>query len=138
MVIKFCLKQIIIDHRYRAPELLVGDTNYGRAIDVWAIGCLLAELANGQPLFAGDTDLKTLQLILSNIGGKLTDKQRKALEKNPIFEGLDVIKMCNETSNWSIDKKLPELDENAKEILKCCLCIDPAQRIDCTNLLRLK
>jgi len=30
---------------YRAPELLVGDTKYGPQVDVWAIGCVLAELA---------------------------------------------------------------------------------------------
>jgi serine/threonine protein kinase len=30
---------------YRAPELLVGDTHYGPQVDVWAVGCVLAELA---------------------------------------------------------------------------------------------
>ena len=29
---------------YRAPELLVGDTQYGPKVDVWAIGCVFAEL----------------------------------------------------------------------------------------------
>ena len=29
---------------YRAPELLVGDKHYGSAVDVWAVGCLFAEL----------------------------------------------------------------------------------------------
>jgi serine/threonine protein kinase len=29
---------------YRAPELLVGDTQYGPAVDVWAIGCVFAEV----------------------------------------------------------------------------------------------
>lgn len=53
---------------YRAPELLVGDTNYGEAIDVWAIGCLFAELTNGRPLFPGETDLKTLHLIMCLVG----------------------------------------------------------------------
>jgi cyclin-dependent kinase-like len=32
---------------YRAPELLVGDANYSKAVDVWAIGCIFAELYNG-------------------------------------------------------------------------------------------
>lgn len=34
---------------YRAPELLVGDTQYGTPVDVWAIGCLFAELIRGDP-----------------------------------------------------------------------------------------
>jgi cyclin-dependent kinase-like len=49
---------------YRAPELLVGDAAYDETVDVWAIGCIVAELYNGQPLFPGDSDLHTLQLIL--------------------------------------------------------------------------
>ena len=53
---------------YRAPELLVGDANYSKAVDVWAIGCIMAEMTNGLPLFPGDSDLHTLELILQNMG----------------------------------------------------------------------
>ncbi|KAJ8044669.1 Cyclin-dependent kinase-like 1 [Holothuria leucospilota] len=38
---------------YRAPELLVGDTKYGPPVDVWAIGCVTAELISGQALWPG-------------------------------------------------------------------------------------
>lgn len=49
---------------YRAPELLVGDMIYGAEVDIWAAGCLFAEIFNGMPLFPGDSDLHTLELIL--------------------------------------------------------------------------
>ena len=49
---------------YRAPELLVGDQNYGKAIDVWAIGCLFVEILTGDPLFPGDSDVQTLYIIM--------------------------------------------------------------------------
>jgi cyclin-dependent kinase-like len=52
---------------YRAPELLVGDASYTTSVDVWAIGCIFAELFNGLPLFPGDSDLHTLQLIMETI-----------------------------------------------------------------------
>ena len=45
---------------YRAPELLVGDAAYNETVDVWAIGCIFAEIYNGMPLFPGDSDLHTL------------------------------------------------------------------------------
>jgi len=45
---------------YRAPELLVGDKNYSKPVDVWAIGCIFVELLMGQPLFPGDSDVHTL------------------------------------------------------------------------------
>jgi cyclin-dependent kinase-like len=52
---------------YRAPELLVGDAAYSSTIDVWALGCIFAEIFNGLPLFPGESDLHTLQLILETI-----------------------------------------------------------------------
>jgi len=38
---------------YRAPELLVGDTRYGFQVDVWAIGCVFAEMLTGEPVWPG-------------------------------------------------------------------------------------
>lgn len=48
---------------YRAPELLAGDKNYGTAIDMWSIGCLMAELITGHALFPGETELEQIERI---------------------------------------------------------------------------
>lgn len=53
---------------YRAPELLVGDTQYGPAVDVWALGCVFAELLNGNPLWPGKSDVDQLYLIRKTLG----------------------------------------------------------------------
>ena len=53
---------------YRAPELLVGDTQYGPPVDVWAIGCVFAELLCGQPLWPGRSDVDQLYLIKKTLG----------------------------------------------------------------------
>ena len=53
---------------YRAPELLVGDTQYGTHVDVWAIGCVFAELLCGQPLWPGRSDVDQLYLIKKTLG----------------------------------------------------------------------
>ena len=42
---------------YRGPELLTGDTQYGKPVDIWAIGCMLPEMASGAPLFPGESDI---------------------------------------------------------------------------------
>lgn len=77
---------------YRSPELLVGDANYHKSVDTWAIGCIYAEMYNGIPLFPGDSDIHTLKLIIDILGGsqKLTEKQRTAFHTNPIYDGLTV------------------------------------------------
>ena len=53
---------------YRAPELLVGDTQYGPAVDVWAIGCLFAELMTGQPLWPGKSDFDQIYQLRKTLG----------------------------------------------------------------------
>ena len=53
---------------YRAPELLVGDTQYGPPVDVWAIGCVFAELLTGQALWPGKSDVDQLYLIKKTLG----------------------------------------------------------------------
>lgn len=53
---------------YRAPELLVGDTQYGPPVDVWAIGCVFAELLSGQALWPGRSDVDQLYLIKRSLG----------------------------------------------------------------------
>lgn len=53
---------------YRPPELLLGATRYGTAVDIWSAGCILAELVLGRPLFTGKTEMEQLRLIFDMVG----------------------------------------------------------------------
>ena len=53
----------IMTRWYRAPELILLEKDYGPAIDMWAIGCIMGELSDGQPLFPGDSEMDQLYLI---------------------------------------------------------------------------
>lgn len=53
---------------YRAPELLYGSTLYGPPVDVWAAGCVLAELLLRRPWLAGGSDIAQLGLIFGALG----------------------------------------------------------------------
>ncbi len=53
---------------FRAPELLWGARQYGTGVDMWAVGCILAELIMRNPIFPGDSDLEQLNLIFSKMG----------------------------------------------------------------------
>lgn len=46
---------------YRAPELLLGSTDYGVGIDLWSVGCLLAEMFKGVPIMPGKTEVIVLR-----------------------------------------------------------------------------
>ena len=56
---------------YRAPELVVGDVNYGPPVDVWAIGCVFGELLNGQPIWPGKSDVDQLYHIQKTLGKRV-------------------------------------------------------------------
>lgn len=59
---------------YRAPELILGSTHYTTAIDIWAAGCVVAEMLNGgTPIFPGNTSKSQLNEIVAVIGRPTTD-----------------------------------------------------------------
>lgn len=46
--------KVVVTIWYRAPELLLGAKHYNKAVDVWAVGCVMAELASLRPIFKGE------------------------------------------------------------------------------------
>lgn len=62
-------RDVCVDCRwYRAPELLLGSSHYGKEVDMWAVGCIMGELIDGQPLFPGDSDIDQLFVIQKLLG----------------------------------------------------------------------
>ena len=53
---------------YRAPEIMLACREYTRAIDVWSVGCILAELLGRKPLFPGNDYIHQLQIIADTCG----------------------------------------------------------------------
>lgn len=65
---------------YRAPEVILG-AKYGLAIDMWSLGCILAELLTGYPLFPGEDEGDQLACIIELLGmppQKLLDSSKRA------------------------------------------------------------
>jgi serine/threonine protein kinase len=62
----------IASRYYRAPELLLGSTHYTNAIDIWAAGCVIAEMMSGGPLFEGRSTSDQLHVIVRIIGQPAT------------------------------------------------------------------
>ncbi|XP_010523040.1 PREDICTED: shaggy-related protein kinase theta [Tarenaya hassleriana] len=58
----------ICSRYYRAPELIFGATEYTNAIDMWSVGCVMAELLLGQPLFPGESGIDQLVEIIKILG----------------------------------------------------------------------
>eukprot|EP00743_Colponemidia_sp_Colp-15_P001062 GILK01001172.1.p1 GENE.GILK01001172.1~~GILK01001172.1.p1 ORF type:complete len:428 (-),score=45.62 GILK01001172.1:267-1550(-) len=71
----------ICSRYYRAPELIFGATDYTPAIDVWSMGCVMAEMMLGHPLFPGETGVDQLVEIIKVLGTP-TREQIQAMNQN--------------------------------------------------------
>lgn len=113
---------------YRAPELLLGNSHYGKEVDYWAIGCIMGEMTDGQPLFPGESELDQLYLI-QKVLGPLTDEQNEMFAKNPRFLGY---KFPNISKPETLDKRyIGKMSKAALCLMKGFLNMDPKKRIKC-------
>ncbi|XP_009104293.3 shaggy-related protein kinase beta [Brassica rapa] len=72
----------ICSRYYRAPELIFGVTEYTTAIDMWSVGCVMAELFLGHPLFPGETSVDQLVEIIKILG---TPAREEIRNMNPRY-----------------------------------------------------
>eukprot|EP00826_Nyctotherus_ovalis_P003162 TRINITY_DN1063_c0_g1_i4.p1 TRINITY_DN1063_c0_g1~~TRINITY_DN1063_c0_g1_i4.p1 ORF type:complete len:253 (-),score=76.61 TRINITY_DN1063_c0_g1_i4:184-942(-) len=66
----------VVSRYYRAPELLLCHTDYTTKIDIWAAGCILAELFTKDPLFMGKSEGLQLLEIMSILGVPESDDRK--------------------------------------------------------------
>jgi mitogen-activated protein kinase 15 len=62
------LTEYIATRWYRAPEIVLGSQKYTRAIDVWSVGCIMAEMIMGKPLFPGKSTINQIEMIIDLVG----------------------------------------------------------------------
>ncbi|XP_062987780.1 cyclin-dependent kinase-like 2 [Elgaria multicarinata webbii] len=117
---------------YRAPELLVGDIKYGKAVDVWAVGCLVTEMLTGEPLFPGDSDIDQLYHIMKSLGN-LIPRHQELFYKNPLFAG---VRLPEVKELEPLEKRYSKLSVAIIEFAKRCLQTDPDKRPSCAELLQ--
>uniref|UniRef100_A0A0E0JYW1 [RNA-polymerase]-subunit kinase n=1 Tax=Oryza punctata TaxID=4537 RepID=A0A0E0JYW1_ORYPU len=105
---------------YRAPELLLGATDYGVGIDLWSAGCLLAEMFSGRALMPGRTEIEQLSRIFSLCGSPPDEYWRK-MRLPPSFRP-------PRTYKPSMVDKIGFLPPSALALLATLLALDPAAR----------
>ncbi|KAL9936039.1 hypothetical protein V8E36_004881 [Tilletia maclaganii] len=59
---------MVVTRWYRPPELLAGMKNYGPAVDMWGLGCILGEMYLKRPMFKGASEINQMQLITQAVG----------------------------------------------------------------------
>ncbi|KAK1371942.1 hypothetical protein POM88_038034 [Heracleum sosnowskyi] len=113
---------------FTAPELLLGSNGYGKPIDIWAIGCIFAEMVEGKSLFGpeDESEIRILHEIFRKIG---TPSQNSWLFFLPNF--LEDVHQYPEASEI-----LPNLDVVGNDLIKKMLAVDPLERITAGDALK--
>lgn len=93
----------ICSRYYRAPELILGEEQYGTDIDIWSVGCVIAEMFLGEPIFPGvsskDQLLKIMQIMGTPSNSEVQDMCRKSKAKLPAIQGSGLKKKFKSGTN---------------------------------------
>lgn len=107
---------------YRPPELLLGATEYGVAVDLWSAGCILAELFAGKPIMPGRTEVEQLHKIFK-LCGSPSDAywKRSKLPHATIFKPQHPYKRC-------VAETYKDFPSSALSLLDVLLAVEPEPR----------
>ena len=132
-------KEIMTDYVatrwYRAPELLITGGIYGPAVDYWAIGCIMGELVDGNPLFPGDNEIDQVDCI-QKILGNLPEYLIEMYYENPIYNQNE-LKMVDEPEGLE-SRYGKKLSEDAIDFMKGLLELDYNKRLNKDNVFEHK
>jgi dual specificity tyrosine-phosphorylation-regulated kinase 2/3/4 len=120
---------------YRSPEVILG-MSYGLPIDMWSLGCILAELLTGYPIFPGENEQEQLACIMEIFGPPEKHLIEKSSRKKLFFDSLGKPRVTVSTkgrrrrpSSKTLTQALKCDDEAFLDFISRCLRWDPERRM---------
>ncbi|KAI9656167.1 MAG: hypothetical protein M1829_000435 [Trizodia sp. TS-e1964] len=120
---------------YRSPEVILGMT-YGMPIDMWSLGCILAELYTGYPIFPGENEQEQLACIMEVFGPPEKHLIEKSTRKKLFFDSMGKPRLTvsskgrrRRPSSKTLQQALKCDDEAFIDFLTRCLRWDPERRL---------
>lgn len=127
---------------YRSPEVILG-MSYGMPIDMWSLGCILAELFTGYPIFPGENEQEQLACIMEVFGPPEKHLIEKSSRKKLFFDSLGKPRLTvsskgrrRRPSSKDLRQALKCDDEAFLDFLTRCLRWDPARRLSPHDALK--
>ncbi|CAG7854977.1 Mitogen-activated protein kinase spm1 Short=MAP kinase spm1; AltName: Full=MAP kinase pmk1 [Serendipita indica DSM 11827] len=116
---------------YKAPELLLGVSKVSFAVDIWSIGCILAEFLNGAPLFDRNDLPGQIRTLLARLG-KPSDDVLKRIASPQTVQNIQAIRKQNPPA---IRELFPTANDAEMQLIHQTLLWDPMARSASTDLL---
>eukprot|EP01086_Lenisia_limosa_P010832 TRINITY_DN3559_c0_g1_i1.p1 TRINITY_DN3559_c0_g1~~TRINITY_DN3559_c0_g1_i1.p1 ORF type:complete len:325 (-),score=59.97 TRINITY_DN3559_c0_g1_i1:29-1003(-) len=115
---------------YRAPEILLGCKQYSVPVDVWSVGCIMAEIINcSRPLFPGDSEIDQLYKVFQILGTP-NEETWPGVTSFPDYSGGFP---CWQKKD--LRTLIPRLDNEACDLLEKLLAYIPGERISAQKAL---
>ncbi|KEG10293.1 putative protein kinase, putative,mitogen-activated protein kinase [Trypanosoma grayi] len=125
------LTDYIATRWYRSPEVLVKSSTYTTAMDMWAVGCIIAELHTASPLFMGNSTLHQLSIIISAVGEPNAEDVDSlgSEEAWPLVDALPVIE------SDPLQDQLSQYDQEAVDLICKLIVFNPKKRLTAREVL---
>ena len=110
----------IVSLWYRAPEIILGTEDYFLGVDIWSVGCIMAELMSKRPLFMCRNEEEVLAKVFYLLGCPSENHCPEYL-KLPKFD----LKKWKDYRNPHLHKMFPDAPPQALDLLSKLLALDP-------------
>ncbi|XP_065176092.1 mitogen-activated protein kinase 1-like [Sycon ciliatum] len=125
------LTEYVATRWYRAPEIMLNSRGYSKSIDVWSVGCILAEMISNRPIFPGKHYLDQINHILGVLGSPSQDDLDSILNE----KARNYIQSLPQKAPVPFKSLYPKGNEQALDVLEKLLAFNPANRVTVEQVL---
>eukprot|EP00811_Abedinium_folium_P012703 NODE_2178_length_2275_cov_9.564246.p1 GENE.NODE_2178_length_2275_cov_9.564246~~NODE_2178_length_2275_cov_9.564246.p1 ORF type:complete len:546 (-),score=62.23 NODE_2178_length_2275_cov_9.564246:348-1985(-) len=121
------LTEYVVTRWYRAPEVMLLPKQYTSAVDVWSVGCILAEILGRRPLFPGKNHIDMVCRVAQILGSPSDDELSWLPSDSDAYRFLR--KVCPNNKAVPLSTLYPHASPACLDLACCLLRFDPCQRL---------